>query len=161
MVCLKSPHRRTLPFFFITRTTGVAHSLQLTLVKIPSFCNLVNSASTFGRRAYGTCLALQNFGWLFSFRSIFALVVFSRPMSSLKTSPYLSRISCNRVDGFPRDVVAKVFIDFQSKVIFSNQSRPKRAGPFVSTTYKLSFCISSLYLTYTSKTPMGWIFSPV
>ena len=129
MVCLKSPHNRTLPFFFITGTTGVAHSLQSTLVKMQSFCNLVNSTSTFGRRAYGTCLALQNFGWLFSFRFSFALVVFSRPISSSKTSLYFSRISCHRVDGFPGGVVANVLIAFQSSVIFPSQSRPKRAVP--------------------------------
>jgi hypothetical protein len=72
---------------------------------------------------------LQNFGWLFSFRFSFALVVFSRPISSSKTSLYFSRISCHRVDGFPGGVVANVLIAFQSSVIFPSQSRPKRAGP--------------------------------
>ena len=134
MVCLKSPHNRTLPFF-ITGTTGVANSLQSTLVK----------PQAFGRRAYGTCLALQNFGWLFSFRFSFALVVFySRPISSSKTSLYLSRISCNRVDGFPGGVVANVLIAFQSSVIFPSQSLRKRAGPFVRPHTNLAFA-SLLY----------------
>ena len=103
-VCLKSLHSRTFPFFFITGT-GVAHSLQSNLVKMPSFCNLVKSVSTFGRRTYGTCLALQNFGWLVSFRFSFALVVFNRPISSSKTSLYLLRISCNRVDSLLSNLV--------------------------------------------------------
>ena len=162
MVCLKSPHNRTLPFFFITGTTGVAHSLQSYLVKMPSFCNLVNSTSTFGRRAYGTCLALQNFGWLFSFRFSFALVDFSRPLSSSKTSLYLS--SCHRVDGFPGGVVANVLIAFQSSVIFPSQSRPKRAGPQGrrkhSTTYKFSFCSQEVlsWLSPSTKVNLSWPF---
>ena len=47
IVTLKSPYNLINPFALGIATTGVAQSLQSTLVMIPSFCSFYNSASIF------------------------------------------------------------------------------------------------------------------
>ena len=59
---LWSPHIRTVPFDLATGTIGVAQSLNLTFGSMPSFSRRYSSTSALGFMAYGTGLALQNFG---------------------------------------------------------------------------------------------------
>lgn len=118
-----------LPFFFRTGTIGVAQSLCCTLVRVPSASNLWSSSSTFVRKEKGTVLALTYFG-LFSLSVSFAVMPFTVPTSSTKTSLYLSIISLTLV-GFTV-LMACVSLSISSQVDFfsANPCQEELVLPF-------------------------------